>query len=70
MDAQIGLIMDFSSCPILTIRIQKGSLLPIFMAWPLELFKPPCHNSCEKDYKDPLAYQGKLFTLHCYVINT
>ena len=58
----------FFLMPILTIRIHKGFLLPIFMACPLELFKPPCHNSCDKRLQRPLGIPRKI-ALHLNLYN-
>ena len=63
MDAQIGLIMDFSLC-----LLQKGSLLP--SSWPAHLNTSRLHVTArvKKIYKEPLAYQGKILyiLILCY----
>ena len=60
----------FFLMPILTIRIHKGFLLLIFMACPLNSSSLHVITLVIKDYKDPLAFQGKLLYISIYVINT
>ena len=70
MNAQIRIDHGFSSCLILTLRIHKGSLSP--SSCPTHLNSSSLHVTTLmiKDYKDPLAFQGKLLYISIYVINT
>ena len=59
---KLGLIMDFPYA-YSNSSIHKGSLLP--SSWPSHLNSLSFHVTTlviTKIYKEPLAYQGKLFT--------
>ena len=69
MDAQIRINYGFPHSYSNSLEYIKD-LCFIFIALP-NLNSSSLHVTTLviQDYKDPLAYQGKLFTLHCFVTN-
>ena len=49
--------------------IKRGSLLHLHGIVHLNSSSLHVITLVKQDYKDPLAYQGKLLTLHCFVTN-